>query len=471
MAAFHDPCAPRVQQPHREPLPEIIIGMADRRPPRRFAAPQPLLVSSSALSPSSSRPFTTCYTSYRSLSATAHRNCRGMDGQRSSSARPHSSSGAHHSTAGGPSLRSPVDASANMLSPRRSPGRRRSSHLHPRGIVDDHNVASELLAVTKRFREVFLLSTGKRATSALKRFEQSLHFSDEDREVVLSCLHRCHQFMAEVESLLRCAVDGAVALDRSVVRFAFLRWGEAHTLSRDVKRVLQHKHSGVNLYCPDASVDDGVMPSVVQRVGGGGTPARAVLRGCGGSAIGPHRSRPSTPVSFRRLCAHALPTYESIASRWSPRRQRTVGGHRSAIDVDDGGAWRSAVDELRERELHSVEEELLKRLETLMPVKHAPRAAVGDDSSDASMFPAADVTACTELLHRVQTLLTDLQNGTTGGPLQSSSGVTDGPSSSKHQKSEEEVEAAFLMWLSTVPPKLLSKIETLLLQQEVCRSL
>ncbi|CUG89333.1 Hypothetical protein, putative, partial [Bodo saltans] len=258
----------------------------------------------------------------------------------------------------------------------------RSLLINKTRVLEDRSVSTDLLTAAKQFRDIFLPSTGKRAMNAITLFQQSLHLPDGDREILLTSMNRCQHFMSEVEGLLRCSVDTNVSLDKSVVHFAYLRWGEAHELCRGVKKVLQHRHSGVTMYFPDAAAGGGggvggavVVPSVVQRRGGI-SPARAVMsRGVGdhhhrhGRRGSPHAA---TPTSFRRLCAHALPTFESIASRWSPRRgstPRRIHHHHHHTNMTDNsnigeyvGSWRSAVDELRERELRETEKNLLQRL-------------------------------------------------------------------------------------------------------------
>lgn len=112
------------------------------------------------------------------------------------------------------------------------------------------------------------------------------------------------------------------------------------------------------------------------------------------------------------------------------------------------GSWRSAVDELRERELRETEKNLLQRLlalpadtfDEILHLQHRQKSTLED---------------CMTLLHRIQGLLAELHrdggsghnnNGTGGG-----GGIDD-----------EDDNAAFLMWLTTVPPKLLIKIEAIL---------
>jgi hypothetical protein len=343
--------------------------------------------------------------------------------------------------------------------------RRNSSHFS----TDPEGIVRELLIVSKQFRETFLPSVGKRTLAIIKRFEKTLHFPDADRDAVTVCLHRCQSFMIEVETLLRNAVEAQIAVDGCVVNFAYLRWGEAQELSRGVKRVLMHKHSGVSLYCPDADVgplsqsdhmrrrSGGAVVSVVQRSGGGAhvSPARAVLH-FGGAA-----GRRTTPVAFQRIGAHALPNYESIAARWSSprryiRRQPYVGLH-DLEEVGSGGEWRSAIDELRAAELAQLERTLLDQL--LIVEQHGSHDDHcqhhhnhGEDNEVGSDAAAA-AGACSVMLYRIRGLFADLYGNASVGTVRNE----DEPLTFN-----EEGEAAFLMWLSTVHPKQLRTIEWIL---------
>jgi hypothetical protein len=484
-------------EPHQQqirrgaPLPEVTISSFSA-PSSRRASPQigsssPAAASVAILTTSAScRPFTTCYNAYRSLKsrhssssssaavsdenqyAAAALSSRHGSPKTPAAVRIRASSNTsspNRRVSSSPTSRrrdgetypSPSHAVRMTSSPPRHHHRRSSQHNSPliitRRIAEDRSVATDLLNASKQFRDIFLPSTGKRAVNVMSLFHQSLHLPDADREILLTTMNRCQHFMSEVEGLLRSSVDNQVALDRSVVHFSYLRWGEAHELCRGVKKVLQHRHSGVTMYFPDgAPCSSGggaavVVPSVVQRRGGV-SPARAVMSRGTNSAGERRGGQNATPTSFRRLCAHALPTFESIASRWAPKfsmSPRRVGYHHhqhaapSGKPDDNSGSWRSAVDELREKELRETEYRLFQLLlslpaetpEEMVTLKQRQKLTVLDD--------------CMALLHRIQNLLAELNRA-------GNSGDDDG-----------DENAAFLMWLTTVSPKLLVKIEGILI--------